>query len=107
MKHIYIASPYTKGDLVENVRVSLHVGKTLTLAGYIPFCPLLYHFWHFMDPMPYEFWTRLDLEWVKRCDLMLRLPGDSAGADAEVELAKSLNIPVVYSVAELFDKYGT
>ena len=46
--------------------------------------------------------TRLgiDLEWVSCSDAVLRLPGESAGADREVQHAKSLNIPVYYSIEE-------
>jgi hypothetical protein len=43
----------------------------------------------------------LDNEWVLRCDALLRLPGESQGADAEVELAKKHGIPVFYSIEEL------
>lgn len=101
MKHIYIASPYTKGDVIENVRISLNVAKSLAMSGYIPFVPLLYHFWHFMDPQPYSFWLTIGLEWLKRCEAVLRLEGDSSGADTEVQLAESLGIPVYYTVADL------
>lgn len=104
MKFVYIASPYTKGDAAINVRTSLHVAKTLAIAGFTPFVPLLYHFWHFMDPQPYEFWTKLDLDWIHQCDVVLRLPGESSGADAEVALALELGKIVVYSVSEFFDK---
>jgi hypothetical protein len=43
----------------------------------------------------------LDKEWVLRCDCLLRLPGESPGADEEVELAVKNNIPVFYSIDEL------
>ena len=38
---------------------------------------------------------------VRVSDYVLRLPGESRGADAEVELAKSLKIPVVYNIGSL------
>jgi len=59
------------------------------------------HFWHMLIPHEYQFWTALDMEWVRRCDAVLRLPGDSRGADAEVKLAKECGIPVFYSINEL------
>jgi hypothetical protein len=101
MKAVYIASPYTKGDVVENVRKSLQAADQLSALGYLPFAPLLSHFWHFLSPHPYEFWTSMDLEWVLRCDCVLRLPGESSGADAEVKLARERGIPIFYSVAAL------
>jgi len=98
---VYIASPYTKGDTVLNVRESLLAADKLVDLGYAPYCPLLSHFWHYLSPKPYEVWTKLDLEWVLRCDCLLRLPGESSGADAEVAAAKALGIPVFYCIEDL------
>lgn len=101
---VYIASPYTKGDVAVNVRESLLAADQLLELGYAPYPPLYSHFWHFLSPKPYETWTMLDMEWVKRCDCVLRLPGESSGADAEVNLAKANNIPVFSSI-EILDQY--
>jgi len=98
---VYIASPYTKGDVAVNVRESFIVADILVKLGFAPFSPLFSHFWHFLSPKPYETWTMLDKEWVLRCDCLLRLDGESSGADAEVELAIENNIPVFYSIGEL------
>lgn len=38
---------------------------------------------------------------VRRCDACLRIGGPSAGADAMVELARSLGQPIFYSIEEL------
>ena len=54
--------------------------------------------------MPYADWMELAPEFVKRCDILLRLPGESNGADMEVVLAESLDIPVYYSVRDLLMK---
>jgi len=98
---VYIASPYTKGDTAVNVRNSCIAADKLVELGHAPFLPLLSHFWHFLSPKPYETWATLDLEWVLRCDCVLRLPGESSGADVEVKLAKENGIPVFFSVEEL------
>ncbi len=98
---VYIASPYTKGDVAVNVRDSFLVANQLADLGYLPFPPLYSHFWHFLTPHPYQFWLELDKEWVLRCDCILRLPGESTGADGEVEFAKEHGIPVYYSIEEL------
>lgn len=94
MKFIYVASPYTKGDVAVNVRNNLDAADKLAKAGFIPFAPLLTHFWHLLFPHPYEFWCDQDNAWVAKCDCLVRLPGDSSGADKEVALAESLGIPV-------------
>lgn len=98
---VYIASPYTTGDQILNVRRSLDVAAALIEVGLAPYCPLLSHFHHFLYPLPYDKWTELDLEWVRRCDALLRLTGESKGADREVEEAIACGIPVYYSIHSL------
>jgi hypothetical protein len=105
MIKVYIASPYTLGDVAVNVKAQLDTFAELLDLGYIPFAPLLSHFVHMAHPRPYHRWTAYDEEWVKACDVVLRLPGESKGADNEVRLAESLNIPVVRSVLELLHKH--
>jgi len=106
MIKVYIASPYTKGDVAVNVKKQLDVANELIINGFAPFAPLYSHFQHMAHPRPYEDWIRLDLEWVKVCDCVLRLEGESTGADGEVDLAKKLNIPVFYSLNELYENYN-
>lgn len=69
--------------------------------GYAPYIPHLTHFWHTMIPNEYSTWLELDLEWLCACDAVLRLPGESSGADNEVAEATKQGIPVVYSIDEL------
>ena len=94
MKKVYIASPYTTGDTAVNVNRAIKVANQLLDKGYCPFIPLLYHFWHLITPRKYKDWTKLDNEWLKSCDIIIRLPGKSKGADEEIRLAKKLGIPV-------------
>jgi len=101
MKLVYIASPYTLGDVAQNVRIQFQAAEELKEAGFLPFPPLFSHFWHFMNPHPWEYWMEMDREWVQKADCILRLPGASKGADEEVALATKLNIPVFYSVQEV------
>ena len=102
MKKVFISSPYTLGDVSANVRKQMDVFDELMDLGFAPFCPLLFHFQHIVHPRQYEDWLQIDLEYLSVCDYLLRLPGESAGADREVEFAKANNIPVAYSIAELF-----
>lgn len=101
MKKIYIASPYTLGDVAVNVRKQMDAADELISIGYAPFIPLLYHFQHLVYPEPYSVWTEIDNAFVLSCDAVLRLPGESRGADAEVKIARENNIPVAYSIGEL------
>lgn len=98
---VYIASPYTKGDVAINVKRQLDCADELMTLGYVPFAPLYSHFQHMAHPRPYTDWIEIDLIWVKQCNCVLRLDGESSGADGEVEFAKQNNIPVFYSINEL------
>jgi hypothetical protein len=105
MIRVYIASPYTIGDVAVNVKRQIDVADILISHGFAPFVPLLSHFQHLMHPRPYEDWTTLDIEWVKVCDCILRLEGESNGADNEVEVARVLGKPIFFSIEELIEYY--
>lgn len=102
---VYVAGPYTKGDVAINVRHAIEAGDRLWARGFVPFIPHFTHFWHMMFPKPYEAWTSYDLQWLPCCTCLLRLPGDSLGADNEVSRAKQLGIPVFLHEAALFAAY--
>ena len=95
---IYVAGPYTKGDVAMNVRSAIEAADRLLKAGHAPFLPHLAHFWHLVCPGPYEQWITLDLAWLPVCQAIVRLPGDSSGADGEIVEARRLGIPIFSSV---------
>lgn len=98
---VYIASPYTIGDVAVNVSASLDAANKLWDLGFVPFAPLLTHFWHFYSPKTYEEWMAMDKQYILRCNYVLRLPGESRGADTEIAFATENNIPVFYSIEAL------
>lgn len=100
---VYIASPYTLGDVAVNVKNQIDCFSKLLDMGLTPFAPLLSHFVHMAHPKDYNVWMEQDLIWIKSCDFLLRLPGESSGADKEIEFAKKHGIPVYYTIEELFD----
>jgi hypothetical protein len=102
---VYIASPYTKGNVAVNVKTQIDCYALLMDKGYAPFAPLYSHFQEMAHPRPYEQWIELDLTWVEVCDCLLRLPSESSGADGEVEFALKLDKPVFYSIASLRKHY--
>ena len=106
MVKVYIASPYTIGDVAVNVRFQIDVADELIGLGFAPFVPLLCHFQHMVNPRLYDEWMGLDLEWLGVCDCVLRVGGESRGADIEVAKAEELGIPVFYSVDGLCKKYS-
>lgn len=98
---VYVAGPYTNGDTEENIRVAIDAAEKLFALGYIPFVPHLNHYWHLQHPRSYEHWMQWCCVWLSKCDAVLRLEGESEGADDEVALAWEFGIPVFYSIEEL------
>ena len=98
---VYIAGPYAKGDVAMNIREVIEAADMVLDIGHTPYVPHLTHLWHLISPHPQEEWLALDGEWLKVCDVVLRIPGESVGANSEVLLAMELGIPVVFSEAEL------
>lgn len=104
-KKVFISSPYTIGDQALNVRTQIRIANELMNEGYIPYTPLLSHFQHMIYPRPYEDWMELDFAWIELCDCVLRLEGESKGADREVAFAISKGIPVYYSIEQINNVY--
>lgn len=104
---IYISSPYTVGDVGANVSRQIEAAHRIMDMGHAPIVPLLSHFLHIHRQRPYEDWMQVDLATVRVCDIVLRLPGESKGADREVEQAKRYNIPVAYGWDGLAKELGS
>jgi len=68
--------------------------------GHYPYVPHLNAFWHLVHPRDHHEWLDMDFVWLEQCNVLLRLPGDSRGADAEVRLAHEIGIPVYLSMDE-------
>jgi hypothetical protein len=101
---VYIAGPYT-GDEEKNVNEAIAFGEVVANRGFIPFIPHLNHYWDKQYVHDYEFWMNQDLQWLAMCDVLLRMPGQSSGADREVAAAILSGKPVAYSLQELKDMY--
>ena len=101
MKYVYIAGPYTVGDVALNVRNAILAAEELRWRGYVPSVPHLTHLWHLVCPHEVQFWYDYDLEWLKKCDCLLRLPGESKGADREEAWAERWGMPVYHSMEEI------
>lgn len=102
---VYVASPYTLGDVAVNVKAQMEAADELMNLGFAPFVPLYSHFQHMAYPRPYEDWIKFDKAWVLSCDALYRFGGESKGADGEVDLAKSVGIPVFYSIEDLIEHF--
>lgn len=99
---MYIAGPLTSSPY-SNVKEAVEVADNLMEHGFYPYLPHLTSLWAMiMGDKPFNKWLEFDEAWLSRCDAVLRLPGESPGSDREVEYAKSIGIPVFYSLSDVF-----
>jgi hypothetical protein len=92
---VYVAGPYSKGDIDQNVANAIKVGDAIVDMGHTPYIPHLSHYWHKQCPRPYEFWLEYDVVWMYKCDVLVRMSGDSSGADKEVALFRASGKPTI------------
>src|SRR5262245_6389643 len=95
---VYVAGLYSRGDVLANVHAAIDAGTALLAMGHAPLVPHLSHFWNERAPHPERVWLGLDLAWLEVADAVLRLPGESDGADLECAHAELLEIPVYRSL---------
>lgn len=97
---VYVAGPYS-ADPEACVQAAIDAADQLLHHGHAPLVPHLKHPWITQTGHSYEAWLALDMAWVEAADVVLRLPGESPGADREVAHARAHGIPVVDSLDEL------
>lgn len=54
--------------------------------------------------LSYEQWMTLALKEIEKSDIILRIPGESSGADREVKYALELKKPIYYDIEQLLLK---
>jgi hypothetical protein len=103
---VYVASPYTNSSRAiqeTNLVIGMNACEEIWKSGrFIPYFTLLTHYYnknHYSHE--YEEWMEYCFQILSRCDVLLRLPGESSGADREVEFAKQNNIPIYYTLEDL------
>ena len=110
---VYIASPYTKGDVGINTRFQMQVFDELMNDGIVwPVVPLWSHMQHQTFPRKYTDWIDYDLALLTRYDALLRLNAtypplgyeqkESSGADGEVAFMRKIGKPVFFDKGSLY-----
>jgi NTP pyrophosphatase (non-canonical NTP hydrolase) len=93
---VYIAGPINSSGLfIENLRRALRVATILKNEGFYPFIPNLFLTWQVYDNMSEHTMLEMDRVWLLSCDAMVRIPGESKGADQEERWATEAGIPVL------------
>lgn len=105
MKVVYIAGPYraaSEWQVLENIRRAESLALEAWKLGAAVICPHK-NTAFFGGAAPDETWLKGDLEILGRCDAILCVPGweQSVGAKGEVQLARSLGLPVFQLISEL------
>lgn len=126
MKRVYIACPISRPDtpagLMANIRRADAAMLALMRAGFAVFNPALSVYaggsWHSQlceqvhgradrkangefQELSHADWLAMDFAWIEASDAVLRLPGESVGADAECEHAGEVGVPVFDDLADL------
>ena len=104
MKLVYVAGPFERCDIAENIGIAARAGLEIMRGGHAPFVPHTHtHMMSLFEYRDYEEWMAIDFVMVERSDALFRLPGKSDGADREVDLATANGIPVFTVMEDLLD----
>jgi hypothetical protein len=98
---VYIAGPISKGGTLLNVHRACGVWAYLQKCGIVATCPHWSALQDMICPLPWDEWIAYDMHLIPLHKCVLRLPGESAGADRETAEAARLGIPVFHSVVEV------
>ena len=98
---VFLAGPFTSNPM-HGTRAASLAGDVLYEAGYDVYVPHLSILDDLLSPHDADYWYARTLRMVEHCDLLLRLPGASEGADREVARARELGIPVFEGDAQSF-----
>jgi len=98
---VYLSGPITKGDRDANFRQAADAHKALMAAGFAVLNPMLTMRLPGAFAIEHDTWIANDLPWVAVADAVLRLPGESKGADIECEHALIHGVPVFHDAVEL------
>lgn len=106
MKYIYLSGPITHDgkQTFRRLHEAACLHSKLMKMGFAPFTPHLLAQADMSsdEPITYEDWMIFDFAWIDKCDCVVRLPGESSGADREVSYALEHYKPV-YSLDEFMD----
>ena len=101
---VYIAGPLGKPRTErrgQNIRKAVNAGLELIQVGFAPLIPHLTGYADPDDKLGREAWLEVCHAWVKAADALLRIPGDSPGADMEEAWAKEAGVPIFTEIASL------
>lgn len=98
MNVIYIAGPFrgpSAWAIEQNIRAAEELALEVWRLGAVALCPHC-HTRFFQGAAPDDVWLKGDIEMLRRCDAVMLTSNweQSSGARMEVEIAKSISLPV-------------
>jgi hypothetical protein len=106
---IFLSCPISNGDMAtdteieKNVAVAIAYETVLRDLEFAVVNPALSWFSHKFRPWSHDRWMEQAIDTMLRCDAVLRVPGDSVGADREQAFAETHDLPYFESVACLLE----
>ena len=108
-KTIYIAGPISNGETIgregwiPNIIKACEVGARIIELGHVPIVP---HLAYYLEEragveFSYEDWLRVDFGLIRASDALLRMEGESKGADREVAYARQIGRQVFRHIDEI------
>jgi hypothetical protein len=112
---VLIAGPYRSGTediprrMAENLRILEQYALPLYRAGHLPMIgewvalPIIREAGSASvgDPVYAEYLYPVASRLLERCDAVLRIPGESKGADQDVEIARRRGLPIFYKIEDV------
>lgn len=99
---VYIACPMTKGNWTANVQAAARVSRDLMRKGYCVFNPTGSWLADLVEKTEPDVWIENDFGLIAVSDCILRLPGESEGADRELDFAARNGCPIFLELGELY-----
>lgn len=101
-KIIYLAGPMALGNMADNIGRAWEAAERLRDAGFTPITPQDNFFGSIVGKRrSHAEWLDIDEPLVHVSVAVLRLPGESKGADKETKWANAARIPVYEDVERL------
>lgn len=119
MKTVYVAGPYSHDNVLgvfAHMRAGIKASAALIQNGFAPFCPWSDILMHLQCGYDLETCYGYSLEWLIRSDILyvaedyfgmeegVKHWKDSIGTQEELKKAEELQMPIYYTIDELFLK---
>lgn len=85
-------------EIQKNIKQTCAAANELTDLGATCYIPHLNAYWHICHQHEEDFWISQSLSVLSRCDLIFKLPGESAGTRKEEAHLRAMGLPVTESM---------